>query len=75
MTYESAWYWVRALPPIERPVPPPSDHPEHERIVALQEAAYTKKLASLHPREVKMWGPQIEFLLKGEPYTVLGLVE
>lgn len=65
------WYWVRAKELVEAQESPPSDHPQYDRIVAIQEQARAKKLASAKDHTYKMWGPQIAFILKGEPYEVL----
>lgn len=71
---EEAWFWVRAKEVVADQELPPSDHPQYERIVALQREARAKKLATAKDHTYKMWGPQIPILLKDEPYEVLGPV-
>lgn len=75
MTLLEAWYWVRAKEAIPEQELPPLDHPQYERIVAIQADNRRKKLATAKDHTYKMWGPQVAFLLKGEPYEILGLVE
>lgn len=75
MTYENAWYWVKAKEVVADQEPPPVDHPQYKRIVAIQRDARMKKLANAKDHTYKMWGPQIVFLLKDEPYEVLGVAE
>lgn len=75
MTLEAKWYKVRALPPLKEQEPPPSDHPQYERIMAIQAQARAKQIAALKPQVYEMWGPQIAFIFGAEPYEVLGPVE
>ena len=70
---EDQWYLVRAKEVVVEQDPPPTDHPQYDRILAIQREARAKKLAAAKDHTYKMWGPQIPILLKGEPYEVLGL--
>ena len=69
---EERWYHVRAKEDVGTQEPPPKDHPQYERIVALQEKARADKLAKAKDVTYLMWGPQVAFLLQNEPYEVLG---
>lgn len=73
--YEAAWYWVKAKELVETQEPPPIGHPQYDRIITIQHESRAKKLANAKDHIYKMWGPQIEFILQGESYEVLGLVE